>query len=150
MDINYEKTKETKCHNSIISRVLNLNNHFLTASIDKTIKLWHKSSFTCSKTFQEHQDQVSDILMLTNELFASASHDKTIRIWNINQEKSLQTLSGHSDKINCLKLLPKGLLVSGSSYGCIKVCYYENGECMKTLEMNIQKELLVLNQTMGY
>lgn len=139
MDINYEFKKSAKCHHSVISRIINLKDQFLTSSSDKAIKLWDKNTFNCLKTFQEHHDQVSDICMLKIDSFASASHDKTIRVWNFYHDKSIRTLSGHEDKVNCLKLLPNGLLVSGSSDGCIKVWNLESGECIKTLKEHTKR-----------
>ena len=34
------------------------NNHFVSSSSDRTVKIWDKEKMKCVHTFYEHQDQV--------------------------------------------------------------------------------------------
>lgn len=115
---------------SILDLVSFSYNKLLTASLDKTVKLWVYKN--CTSTFRGHSMGVVCICLISNEIFASGSDDKTIKIWNINTVECINTLTGHIDGVLCLKLSKSGFLFSGSADKTIKKWNYQTGECLDT------------------
>ena len=75
--------------------VSNDGNLILTASDDKTVKLW-KSNGTWIRDIK-NQERINTVSFSANSrILATASSDKTIRLWNQNG-KLLKTFSGHQD-----------------------------------------------------
>nr|XP_010932998.1 LOW QUALITY PROTEIN: WD repeat-containing protein 44-like [Elaeis guineensis] len=68
--------------------VLNLSwsksQYLLSSSMDKTVRLWHMSSYSCLKTFS-HSDYVTCIQFnpVDDRYFISGSLDEKVRIWSI-------------------------------------------------------------------
>jgi len=63
----------------------------LTASIDKTVRLWHVSRDKCLSIFQ-HPDLVTSVKFHPQEdrFFLSGSFDKRLRIWNIPEHRVVE------------------------------------------------------------
>eukprot|EP00475_Leptophrys_vorax_P043343 TRINITY_DN8318_c0_g1_i2.p1 TRINITY_DN8318_c0_g1~~TRINITY_DN8318_c0_g1_i2.p1 ORF type:complete len:561 (-),score=116.19 TRINITY_DN8318_c0_g1_i2:211-1785(-) len=59
-------------------------NFLLTASLDRSVRLWHVSKEKCLGKFQ-HADFVTSVAFHPSQvrLFLSGSYDKILRIWNI-------------------------------------------------------------------
>jgi len=73
-------------HKDIISTICVLSNGLIaTGSDDKEIKIWKKfeniSSFQLMATLTEHEDWVSELIVLRNKSLVSCSWD-TIKVWN--------------------------------------------------------------------
>ncbi|GAV55465.1 hypothetical protein ZYGR_0AV00960 [Zygosaccharomyces rouxii] len=84
--------------------------HYLTASADKTIKLWKGSQ--CIKTFTGiHDDVVRHIEVINSEEFVSCSNDGKIKISNFEGVVQ-RTLEGHESFVYSVKVFPNGDLVS--------------------------------------
>ena len=91
-------------------KVLN-SNQFLTASADRTIRLWNAEHEVLK--YIGHTDVVRKLLVLPNgKEFVSCSNDGTIRIWNLQTGVNVKTLYGHDSFVYDLELLPNGNLVS--------------------------------------
>jgi len=58
--------------------------HALSASRDKTIRLWDLASGACVRVFEGHTDVVRSVRFLKGDRWAlSGSEDKTIRLWDV-------------------------------------------------------------------
>ena len=78
--------KEIPAHNYVIYDIQFTEENFITASRDKTIKIWNLENFefiqrldTISKG---HKHSVNGLQLINNQLFASISDDKKIIIWD--------------------------------------------------------------------
>lgn len=93
-----------------IKPIPTMPDHYLTASADKTIKLWKGSQ--CIKTFTGiHDDVIRHLEVLNSEEFVSCSNDGTIKICNF-QGDIKRVLEGHQSFVYSVKVFPHGDLVS--------------------------------------
>jgi len=67
---------------------------FLTASWDRTIKLWSPQEARSIRTFDEHQYNVYSAMWepRSPDIFASASGDQTCKVWDLRAKGSVQTI----------------------------------------------------------
>ena len=72
----------------------------LTASNDKTAKIWDAATGECKQTFSGHSDTVWSAAFSADELLVlTASADKTAKIWDAATGECEQTFSGHSSSV---------------------------------------------------
>lgn len=73
---------------------------FISASFDKSIKLWNVISDSCLHTFRGHIASVYVLSWsLDSKLFLSGSKDTTLKVWSIKEKKLIYDLPGHADEI---------------------------------------------------
>jgi WD40 repeat protein len=113
-------------------KVLN-NGDLVSASWDKTIKIWDLHTGEVKKTLLGHNDSINDLLILDNDELASASDDCTIRIWNTHTGGLKSELIGHTGYVLSLTLLNNGDLASCSGDGTIKIWNTKTGSTIHTL-----------------
>ena len=93
---------------------------FVSASYDKTLKLWHDGE--CTKTFYGHSASVNCVAFLSHgKEVISGSHDKTIRLWDIHSGKCKFALVGHSGPVLSIAVLSTGDMISASEDGTLKL-----------------------------
>jgi WD40 repeat protein len=69
----------------------------VSASEDRTVKIWDVSSGTCCATLAGHSDPVISVAFSHDStLIASASHDRTVRIWDTISGECRQTVNVES------------------------------------------------------
>ena len=101
----------------------------LTASGDKTVKIWSLTDYSCLRTLEGHSNSVLKVLWMpinehsgpsTNSAskrplqIASAGGDGLVKVWDANTGEVLCTLDNHVDRVWALTANPEtGMLVSG-------------------------------------
>ncbi len=112
-------------HSHIVSSLaLSKNGKILvSASKDKTIKIWHLKRGELIRTIKGHIDRVCAVALSKDEqIIASGSADKTIKLWHLETGELLSTFTGHKDTVTALAFADKGnILVSGSLDKTIKI-----------------------------
>lgn len=97
----------------------------LSASWDKTLRLWDLESGESTKRFVGHTGDVLSVSIAKNlRQIVSASRDKTVKVWNTIGE-CMHTLSGHSDWVSTVRFSPsdkKSQIISASWDKTVKVC----------------------------
>ena len=89
----------------------------LTASEDKTAKLWDVESGKLLRTLEGHTDWVtSAVFSPDGQLALTVSWDNTARIFEVATGKELQVLSGHTRDVNSAVFSPDGKWVLTASY----------------------------------
>jgi WD40 repeat protein len=108
----------------------------VSASADKTIKIWDLSTAKEIRTLRGHFSYVNYLVVSPDgEIIASASADKTIKIWELRTGKEIRTLKGHSSFVNSLAISPDGqILASGSADTTIKIWELRTGKEIRTLK----------------
>ena len=68
--------------------------HIVSASDDKTVKLWSVASGACVQTFSGHQGRVlSAAFDASGAYIVSASHDGTVRTWSVAEGGCLRVFA---------------------------------------------------------
>ena len=69
-------------HDCAVLGVCKINNHkFVSASADKTLKLWRISEPNAVTTFKGHMNDVYGVCKIDETTFVSASKDRTLKLW---------------------------------------------------------------------
>ena len=103
----------------------------LTASDDKTAKLWDLSG-KCLVTFSGHSDWViSAVFSPDGKSILSASGDKTAKLWDLSG-KCLATFSGHSNYVYSAVFSPDGKSILTASHDNTAKLWDLSGKCLIT------------------
>ncbi|MCB0018889.1 MAG: hypothetical protein KDE09_13950, partial [Anaerolineales bacterium] len=86
-------------NNSVNSLIITTDGRYaLSASSDKTIKLWDLESGKELKSFSGHRDSVNSVAVTPDDrCVISASSDTTIKLWDLESGKELKSFFGHRD-----------------------------------------------------
>ncbi|AMD21790.1 HFL066Cp [Eremothecium sinecaudum] len=98
-----------KGHSHIVQDcTLTLNGKFaLSASWDKTLRLWNVETGDCINRFVGHKSDVMSVSIDTSDTqIVSASRDKTVKVWNTHGD-CVVTLLGHNDWVSHARIAPK-------------------------------------------
>jgi WD40 repeat protein len=107
----------------------------VSASEDRTIKIWHLPSDRCQHTLSGHTDNIYTVAFSPDgTLVASASNDRTVKIWDAIDGSCLHTLVGHDGGVMGVGFSHDGkLIASGGFDNTVKIWATETGECLTTL-----------------
>jgi WD40 repeat protein len=90
----------------------------ISASKDKTIKIWDLERREEIQTLYGHNDRVTDLALTPDSSrVLSASWDGTIRIWDLKKGGNLNTFFGQNGEVNCLAVTGDGKKVVSASTG---------------------------------
>ncbi|OAD67969.1 hypothetical protein PHYBLDRAFT_160317 [Phycomyces blakesleeanus NRRL 1555(-)] len=98
----------------------------LSASWDKTLRLWDLNTGTTTRRFVGHTNDVLSVsFSADNRQIVSGSRDKTIKLWNtLGECKYNITQDGHSEWVSCVRFSPNPanpVIVSGGWDKIVKV-----------------------------
>ncbi|KAH8647106.1 WD domain-containing protein [Xylariales sp. PMI_506] len=85
------------------------SNLLVSASRDKTLRVWDVTTGYCVKTIRGHADWVRDVCpSLDGHYILSTGNDQTARLWDISlaNPESKVTLIGHEHVVECCTLAP--------------------------------------------
>ncbi|CAM36961.2 conserved hypothetical protein [Leishmania braziliensis MHOM/BR/75/M2904] len=109
---------------------------FLTASRDRTVRLWNVRTGGCTLMKGGHNGFVlsCDFSPKGNRV-VSSSDDRTIKLWSTSSCNKVATFKGHEDKVYCVKYNPSGdYIVSGSCDNTVRVWNAESQSKLATLK----------------
>jgi WD40 repeat protein len=107
----------------------------VSASYDKTLKVWDLESGRALRTLDGHSDSVSGVAVTADGRAVSASSDRTLKIWDLESGQELRTLKGHSASVNGVAVTADGKrAVSASSDRTLKVWDLQSGRELRSLE----------------
>jgi len=110
--------------------------HSVTASDDKTLKVWDLETGRELRTLEGHSSKVNGVAATRDGRRAiSASNDKTLKVWDLETGRELRTLQGHSGSVLGVAVSPDGRhAVSASDDLTLRVWDLETGRNLRTLE----------------
>ncbi|MEG5115570.1 hypothetical protein QUB60_23060, partial [Microcoleus sp. A2-C5] len=107
----------------------------ISASSDKTLKIWDTETGRELKTLTGHSSGVNAVAIVPDGKTAiSGSWDKTLKIWDTETGRELKTLTGHSSRVTAVAIAPDGkTAISASDDFTLKIWDTETGRELKTL-----------------
>lgn len=99
----------------------------LSASWDKTLRLWELSTGATTRRFVGHTNDVLSVsFSADNRQIVSGSRDRTIKLWNtLGDCKYTITDHGHTEWVSCVRFSPNPsnpVIVSAGWDKFVKVC----------------------------
>lgn len=109
------------------------NRYLLSASEDKTVRLWSLDTFTCLVCYKGHNHPVWYVKFSPlGHYFITASHDQTARLWSCDHIYPLRIFSGHLNDVDCSTFHPNGCYVfTGSSDKTCRMWDIQTGDSVR-------------------
>ena len=81
----------------------------VSASADRTLRLWDLESGQTIRTLQGHTGLVSAVAVTPDGRRAvSGSADRTLRLWDLETGQTIRTLKGHTGTVIAVAVTPDG------------------------------------------
>lgn len=94
----------------------------VSASKDKTVKLWDLNRFQCLATLNGHKDFVDAVAFLADNTIISTSFDRTTCLWEpLNGQWACSIKKSTDDPIKRLCVLDRQHVITGSSNGRLQI-----------------------------
>jgi WD40 repeat protein len=107
----------------------------VSASDDKTLKVWDVKTGRELRTLAGHADVVNGVAVSGDGRRAvSASQDQTLKVWDLETGRELHTLTGHTREV-------KSVAMSGDGQRAVSVAYYDP---LKVWDLETGRELRTL------
>ncbi|QLQ79456.1 hypothetical protein HG537_0C01030 [Torulaspora globosa] len=107
--------------------------YLVSASEDKTVRLWSMDTYTSLVSYKGHNHPVWDVeFSPLGHYFATASHDHTARLWSCDHIYPLRIFAGHLNDVDCVSFHPNGCYVfTGSSDKTCRMWDITTGESVR-------------------
>ncbi|KAJ3331951.1 Calpain-6 [Blyttiomyces sp. JEL0837] len=102
-------------HDHSVSSVafIHPGDQLVSASRDKTLKIWEVETGYCVKTLHGHSDWVRMAVASDDgRTLASCSSDQTVRVWDTATGESSAELRGHEHVVECVAFAPRTAIAS--------------------------------------
>ncbi|KAJ6260934.1 Xenin [Drechslerella dactyloides] len=105
----------------------------LSASMDKTVKLWNLKTYTALVSFKGHDNPVWDVRWAPfGHYFATASWDRTSRVWSAEHIAPVRIFAGHLESINRVAWHPNSAYVfTGSTDKTLRMWDMQQGTSVR-------------------
>jgi len=108
-------------------------NILLSASRDRTVKMWDVTTGRCVSTFSEHNASVWCLDWDGGSLAVSGSEDTLVKIWDLRTGNCIHSFNGHAKGIGSISF-NEFYIASGSRDKTIMVWDHKMQSCVHTLK----------------
>ncbi|EMG50153.1 SEC27 Coatomer subunit beta' [Candida maltosa Xu316] len=111
--------------------------YLITASDDKTIKVWDYQTKSCVATLEGHLSNVSFAIFHPElPIIVSGSEDGTIRFWNSNTFKLEKSINYSLERAWCIGILPKSNVIAAGFDSGFVIIKLGNEEPLFSMDSN--------------
>ena len=107
----------------------------LSASSDKTIRLWSLEAWTCLVVYKGHEGPAWNVRWGPfGHYFATCGWDKTVRVWGQDHISYLRLMVGHDSSVNQVAWHPNGAYIFSASDGVdktVRMWAFTTGDCVR-------------------
>ncbi len=132
-----------KGHNEVVYDAVFLpdGKQVVTASFDRTLKLWDLATQQSVRTMEGHTGIILTVAVSKDgTLIASGASDNTIRLWDVPKNDPVKTLNAHDAAGTALAVSLDGqFFASGDASGVVRIWNVESGE--KTQELKLSASI---------
>src|ERR1700679_3724116 len=100
-------------------------NTFLSACLDRTVKMWSLGSSTPNYTMDAHDKGVNYVDFYPGAdkpYLVTTGDDKTVKVWDYLSKSCVQTMEGHTNNVSFAVFHPNlPIIISGSEDGNVKI-----------------------------
>jgi len=138
-------------HRNFIHAIVVSGDNIITASKDKTTKVYNTLEDECKFTLEGHSYDVNALALAGNVLYTAADakggsnsrggkEREYLKMWDLQTGEQLHDLRGHTNGVWALEAIPElGLLFSGGDDKDIRVWDTSTNECLRVLEGHQEK-----------
>lgn len=107
--------------------------YLLSASEDKTVRLWSLDMFTCLVAYRGHDNPIWDLQWGPyGHYFLTGSNDRTARLWATDHIEPLRIYVGHDNDVDCVAFHPNNLYIfTGSCDRTVRMWHISGGNCLR-------------------
>ncbi len=107
----------------------------ISASADRTVRLWNLPSADLVKTLNGHTSFVLSLAVSPDgRWLASGSGDKTTRLWGLPGGDLATTLAGHTGEVAALAFHPSGELLASGDAHAVRLWQIPSGRLFRILD----------------
>ncbi|XP_041377525.1 coatomer subunit beta'-like isoform X2 [Gigantopelta aegis] len=119
------------------------NNQFASASLDRTVKVWHLGSQTANFTLEGHEKGVNCLDYYAGgdkPYIMSGADDRLIKIWDYLNKTCVQTLEGHAQNVSAVSFHPElPIILTGSEDGTVRIWHANTYRLESTLNYGLER-----------
>lgn len=107
--------------------------YLLSASADKSVRLWSLDTWSCLVVYKGHDHPVWDVCWGPfGHYFLTGGHDTTARLWSTDQIAPLRIFAGHDQDVDCVAFHPNNAYVfTGSSDKTVRMWDVNRGTAVR-------------------
>jgi len=107
--------------------------YILSASADKSVRLWSLDTWSCLVVYKGHDHPVWDVTWGPfGHYFLTGSHDHTARLWSTDHVAPLRIFAGHDQDVDCVAFHPNnGYVFTGSSDKTVRMWDVSRGSAVR-------------------
>ncbi|KAI8815782.1 WD40-repeat-containing domain protein [Fimicolochytrium jonesii] len=95
-------------------------NYILTASHDRSAKLWNPTTGLLIKTYEAHGKGVLAVAVppagADNSRFVTGSEDRSVFVWDVGTGRPIRRFQGHHSRVNAVAFNQDGTVIISGSY----------------------------------
>ncbi|KAJ8518398.1 hypothetical protein ONZ45_g4537 [Pleurotus djamor] len=100
-------------------------NTFVSACLDRTVKMWSIGSPSANFTMEAHEKGVNYVEFYPGAdkpYLVTTGDDKTVKVWDYLSKSCVQTMEGHTNNVSFAVFHPNlPIIISGSEDGTVKI-----------------------------